>query len=295
MKQNILLTLLCISIVSGAQTELSENVQYEGNTRLKISSLGISFTIPSGWMGGVPQGSSVMVLAEASNEITLIVTASEMDEQSVFGELQKQIPIDGGISISPIGLVKKEGKRWWGNYRVDGVAQEMKGYVEARLGDHGIGVGCIVVALPSALERGKQGASQLLKSLTFTKPVTPTTNTTAAGITQPWSEYLRRKSLKFYYTQGDFSDSDFITLCSDGSYARKKRTYSGGVTGTGSLNSTDYGRWQAQGQGDSGTLILISQDGSRAELRIQYGQGNKGTGIYLNGSRYYAETTTECY
>ncbi|WKZ60132.1 MAG: hypothetical protein QY309_01335 [Cyclobacteriaceae bacterium] len=295
MKQNILLALLCVSFVSVAQTELSENVQYEGNRQLKISSLGISFTIPSGWMGGVPQGSSVMVLAEASNEITLIVTASEMDEQSVFGELQKQIPIDGGISISPIGLVKKEGKRWWGNYRVDGVAQEMKGYVEARLGDHGVGVGCIVVALPGALERGKQGASQLLQSLTFAKPIVPTTNTQAAGITQPWNEYLKHKSLKYYYTQGDFSDSDFITLCSDGSYARKKRTYSGGVTGTGSLNSTDYGRWKAQGQGDVGTLTLTSQDGSQAEFRIEYGQGNKGTGIYLNGNRYYAEATNECY
>lgn len=85
MKQNIFLALLFLSFVSTAQTELSENVQYEGNTQLIISSLGISFTIPPGWMGGVPQGSSVMVLAEASNEITLIVTASEMDEQSVFG------------------------------------------------------------------------------------------------------------------------------------------------------------------------------------------------------------------
>lgn len=295
MKQNLTLLLVFLCSAAFAQIELSENVPYEGNTRLKVSSFGISFTIPPGWTGGVPQGSSAMVLAEVSNQITLIVTASEMDEQSVFAELQKQIPIDGGISISPIGLVKKEGKRWWGNYRVDGVPQQMEGYVEARLGDFGVGVGCIVVALPGALERGKQAASQLLQSITFTKPVTPTANTKAAGITQPWSEYLKRKSLKYYYTQGDFSDSDFITLCSDGSYARKKRTYSGGVTGTGSMNSTDYGRWQARGQGDIGTLILISQDGSQAEFRIEFGQGNKGTGIYLNGNRYFAEVTNECY
>jgi len=281
-----------------AQTELQQGVQYEGNTVLTIPGLGISFKIPAGWSGGVPEGAEVMILVDATNEATIIVSANEMEEKDVFGELQKQLPIDEGISISPIGLVKKDGKRWWGNYKVNGVPQEMKGYVEVRLGDFNIGSGCIVLALPVAFERGKLAATELLQSVKFTAPQQQTAQhsdaTANTGVNQPWSEYLKRKSLKYYYTQGDFSESDFIYLCSDGSFSRKTRTYSGGITGYGAMNNSYYGRWQATGQGGSGTITLFNQDGSRTEFRLEYGKGKKGTGIYLNGNRFYEEVTSEC-
>ncbi len=293
-----LIAFLSINFFGLAQAELKTGVQYEGNTVLTIPGLGISFKIPAGWSGGVPEGAEVMVLVDAANEATIIVSANEMEEKDVFGELQKQLPIDGGVSISPIGLVKKEGKRWWGNYNVNGVPQEMKGYVEVRLGDFNIGSGCIVLALPAAFERGKHAATALLQSMKFAAPQQQTTQrseaTTNTGVNQPWSEYLKRKSLKYYSTQGDFSESDFIYLCSDGSFSRKTRTYSGGITGYGAMNNSYYGRWQATGQGGSGTITLFNQDGSRTEFRLEYGQGKKGTGIYLNGNRFYEEVTNAC-
>jgi hypothetical protein len=294
-KVSIVFLVAFLSAVSlCAQTEIQADARYESGSHLSIAALGLSFTIPSGFFGGVPQGSSVMVLADNNNEVTLIVMADQMEEKNVFGEMQKQIPIENNIFIAPMGMVKQEGRRWWGHYSVHGVMQEMKGYGEIRLGDHGIGVGCIVLALPASFDRAKKATEEFFGSLKFSVPK-QTQAASSSGINQPWSDYLKGQSLKYYYTQGDFSDTDFIHLCSNGAFTRNKRTSSGGVTGTGTMWGGNQGTWQATGQGDNGTLLLFNQDGTRAEFRIQYGQGKKGTGLYLNGSRYYVEKSTQCH
>jgi hypothetical protein len=201
--------------------------------------------------------------------------------------------IDENLSISPIGMVKKEGKRLWGDYKVEGATQDLKCYVEVKLGGHGIGAGCISIAFPSAIERAKKAGMELLKSMNFTAPVQPQV-AKSAGIDQPWSEYLKGRSLKYFYTQGDFSDTDYIHLCSNGIFSRRKSTVSGGVTGTASMRGGDQGTWQASGQGDNGTLVLNNQDGTRSEFKIQYREGTKGVGLYLDGYRYYMEASTQC-
>lgn len=278
--------------LSFGQTELKQDVRYEGNTHLTIPSLGISFIIPQGFFGGVAQGSPFMVLSDNSNEITLIVTADEMKEQSMMTEMQRQMSIDENLSISPLGPIKKEGKRLWGDYKVEGATQELKCYVEVKIGEYGMGAGCIAIALPSASERAKNASIQLLKSMTF-KQATPEISN-AVGIAKPWSEYFKGQSLKYFYTQGDFSDTDFIHLCSNGTFTRSKNTLSGGSTGTGSMWGGDQGTWQATGQGTEGILILTNRDGTRAEFKIQYREGTKGLGIYLDGYRYYMEASSQC-
>lgn len=276
-----------------SQVELKENVRYEGNTHLVIPTLGISFIVPVGFYGGVAPGSPFMVLADDSNEISIIITADEMKEQNVAADMQRQMSIDEGLSISPIGMVKVEGKRWYGDYKVEGATQDMKCYVEVKLGDYNIGVGCIVIALPSAIARAKKAGIDVLKSMTFKAPIQPQV-AASSGINQPWNEYFRGKSLKYFYTQGDFSDTDFIHLCSNGSFTRSKSTVSGGSTGTGSMWGGNQGTWQATGKGDEGELILNNRDGTRSQFRIQYRQGTKGLGLYLDGYRYYTEASDQC-
>jgi hypothetical protein len=291
-----LFTLVCgviISWSSSAQTELKENVKYEGLTTLLIPTLGITFTIPEGWYGGIASGSPYMVLADDANEVNIIITADEMVEELVAPELQQTIALDETISISPKGIIQKEDKRWWGDYTINGVAREMQCYLEVRLGEFTIGAGCIVMALPSSFDRGKKAAAAILKSMIFTAPV-QSQAAASSGINIPWNDYLKGKSVKYYYTQGDFSDTDFIHLCSDGSFTRSKNTVSGGVTGTGTLYDKNLGTWQAIGQGDVGSLILTFRDGAKAEFQIHYGEGKRGRGLYLNGYRYFVEASTQC-
>jgi len=282
-----------LTLTASAQTELKENVRYEGNTQLVIPTLGITFTIPEGWYGGISTGSPFMVLADATNEVTIIITADEMIEDQIANDLQQKIALDESISISPIGTIQKEGKRWWGEYTISGAAQELKCYLEVKLGEFNIGAGCIVMAFPSSFENGKKTATAVLKSMTFNAPKQSQAATTS-GIDQPWNSYLKGKSLKYYYTQGDFSDTDFIHLCSDGSFTRSKNTLSGGITGTGTLSDRNMGTWQATGQGDTGLLVLTFRDGTRTDFQIQYREGTKGRGLYLNGYRYYVEASSQC-
>lgn len=289
-----LLAVVCFSFGTAyCQTEMKENVRYESNTHLIIPTLGISFIIPPGFYGGVAPGSPFMVLADDSNEISIIITADEMKAETIPADMQRQMSIDEGLSISPIGMIKIEGKRWYGDYKVEGATQDMKCYVEVKLGDYNIGAGCIVIALPSAIARAKKAGIDVLKSMTFKAPQQPQV-AQSSGIDKPWNEYFRGKSLKYFYTQGDFSDTDFIHLCSNGTFSRSKSTVSGGSTGTGSMWGGDQGTWQAIGQGDEGSLILNNRDGTRSEFRIQYRQGTKGLGLYLDGYRYYTEASAQC-
>jgi hypothetical protein len=282
----ILLSFVYIS--AQAQTELQQEVNYTGGTTLKISSFGFNFTIPQGWQGGVPAGSASLILVDALNEATIIISSTQTKASDMRAELQKQIDLGGGISISPIGLVNNSSDSWTGNYHVIGAKQEMKAFVHAKIGNYQNGIICIALTLPTAIDRAKSGVEQVMQTVQFYQP-----KQNATGVTKPWSEYFSNKSLKRYYTQGDYSESDFIYLCANGSFTRKTRSSSGGITGIGSINNSYYGRWQATGQG-TGVLTLMDQDGTRTEFQIQYGAGAKGTGVYLNGTRYYEEATSDC-
>jgi len=293
MKNLVLIFFVTFYFKSFAQTELKEGVQYAENTHLVLPLRGISFKIPAGWSGGLPADSPVLILADASNEVTILVTSDELEEQQVLAELRKEISLDQGISLIPVSPAQQQGRRWFGEYTVNGMPQRMKGFVDVRLGNYNIGAGCIVIALPASFERGKEGAIQLLNSVEFTEPVKPQ-YAKSNGIGAPWNQYLKGKSLKFYYTQGDYSDTDFIHLCSNGTFHRSKRSSSGGINGYGAISGSNEGSWQAAGNGDSGNLILNHQDGTRSEFQLQYGQGNKGLGLYLNGSKYFIEVSTQC-
>ncbi|MCU0358402.1 MAG: hypothetical protein MUE95_12560 [Cyclobacteriaceae bacterium] len=288
-----LLLVLKLSLAT-AQEELQENVRYEGNTKIKISALGIQFTIPSNWYGGVSAGSPYMVLADAGDEMTIIISADEMSEANVLREMQQQIALDENISIKPAGTIRKEGKRWYGDYSILGATQDLKCFVEVNLGDHNIGAAMILMAYPAAFDAGKRALSQLASSMQFTAPVAAPAATASTGPDKPYSDYLKGKSLKYYYTQGDFSDTDFIHLCSNGTFTRSKNTISGGVTGTGSMWGKENGTWKATGQGSEGVLTLYNQDGTQNEFRMQYREGTKGLGLYLNGYRYYVEGSSQC-
>ncbi len=293
MKNVVLILLLGISCKAFSQVELQEGVQYSENTSLLYSLHGISFKIPAGFSGSVPSGVSALVLTDPRKEITILLTADQFEENQVLEYLRNEIPLEQGISLIPTGTPEQQDKRWFGDYQVKGVAQEMRGYVEVRLGNFNIGAGCVVLALPNSFERGKTGAKDLLSSFQFREPV-QTQYATAAGINQPWSQYLKGRSLKFYYTQGNFTESDFIHLCANGSFQRSKQSSSGGITGSGLVYGNNHGTWKALGDGDTGKLLLLHQDGTQSEFEIQYHQGNKGMGIYLNGYRYYAEMSNQC-
>jgi hypothetical protein len=278
---------------SFAQTELKEGIQYTENTLLTLPLRGISFKIPKGWFGGVPQDSPFLILSDGSNDVTILVMSDELEEQKILDDLRNEIPLDQGITLKPINTPQQQGRRWFGEYTVTGMPKQMKGFVDVRLGNFGIGAGAIIVASPESFDKGKTGAIELLNSIEFIKPVNPQ-YAVSAGINMPWDQYLKGRSLKFYYTKVDFSETDFIHLCSNGTFQRSKRSSSGGVTGYGSISGNDQGTWLATGNGDTGTLILNHQDGTRSEFQLQYGEGNKGLGLYLNGSKYFIEISSQC-
>jgi hypothetical protein len=287
---------LCIQFVLATsllygQTEIKEGVEYKGLSILTVSSLGLTLTIPENWTAVFPQGASALIIGSHDQQSTLIVTAESMDALSVQELMQQTSDLGNGIILIPKSSVSNRGNHFECEYSVNGSAQELNAFAEVLVGDFEIGVLGVVLSTPSSFESGKSGLQSLIQSVKFNKPK-PTFSETTVGV--PWADYLRGKTLKYYYTTSGFSSQDYIYLCADGSFYRKSRDSSVSNLGTGSMRGSNQGRWAANGQGNSGTLQLVNSDGSSVNFQIHYGEGNKGTGLYLNGSRYYIDTNDQC-
>lgn len=289
------LQFLLIIILPGyawSQTEIEYEVNYTGNTPLINSFYGISFKVPMGWFGKVPDGGSALILSENTNQMNIMIMFNEFEPDKLLAEMQQEMTFQG-ITLVPTGNIRREGMRWYGDYQVNGLQVEAKAHADVRVGKFNTGIISILVSPQASFDAGKKDLAGLLNSVAFTPPKKPQYAATA-GITQPWNEYLKGRSLKYFYTQGQFSDTDFIDLCSNGTFMRYNEAISGGYTGTGFVAGGEGGTWKATGQGDRGILFLTKQDGVKLELQIDYTDGSKGTGLYLDGKRYYIEASKQC-
>jgi hypothetical protein len=289
------ITFLLISILPAyawSQTEIDYEVNYTENTQLVNSFYGISFNVPRGWFGKVPDGGTALILAEKTDQMNIMIMFNEFDPDKLLTEMQQEMTFQG-ITFVPAGNIRRDGMRWYGDYKVSGLQQEAKAQADVRVGRYNTGIISILISPTATFEAGKKDLAALLSSVVFTPPEKPQ-YAAAAGITQPWNEYLKGRSLKYFYTQGQFSDTDFIDLCGNGTFVRYNEAISGGYTGSGFVAGGEVGKWTATGQGDHGILFLTKQDGVKLEFSIEYTNGSKGTGLYLAGKRYYIEISKQC-
>lgn len=292
MKNTLLPLIFILPLYAWSQTEIDYEVNYTENTKLVNSFYGISFKVPPGWFGKVPDGASALILAEKTDQMNIMIMFNEFEPDKLLAEMQQEMTFQG-ITFVPDGNVSRDGMRWYGDYKVNGLQQEAKAQTDVRVGRYNTGIISILISPTASFEAGKKDLASLLSTVVFTPPKKPQYATTA-GITQPWNEYLKGRSLKYFYTQGQFSDTDFIDLCGNGTFVRYNEAISGGYTGTGFVAGGEMGRWMATGQGDNGMLVLTKQDGVRLEFQIEYTNGSKGTGLYLDGKRYYIEASKQC-
>lgn len=277
-------------VTGSAQTEIAEGHRYEAGMLLKVESLGIQLEVPADHTAVLPQGSNTLVIISTDQEITLLVSADEMDLESSKKEMMQATNLGNGLSLIPAGDLWQDKQTLIGEYRVAGSPQPLKSLAQVQIGSHGIGLVAIMIATPSKFAAGETALGSLFSSLRFGKPATAATS---AG-NEEWATYLKGKALKYFYTSNGFSSTDFIYLCSDGTFLRKLDDSSVSNLGTGVMHSGNEGRWHATGTGNSGKLVLTSPDGSQSSYELFYGEGNKGKGVYLSGSRYYVDNNDRC-
>ncbi len=267
---------------------------------INYEQLGISFTIPEGWIG--QEVNDAYLIASQTKPGFIMLSVQEYSSQEIMlSEMQAGYQEGFGTSLRPAGDVEVIDQNTLGaeyNGMLEG--QPAKAYVTGTINDYGQDV-YIMAATTAELytEEYKQLALMLEKSLTFVQ-VKP------AAATQDWKTLLSNTKLTYMdsyssnsYTSGGvsggYSSKTVFDLCSRGYF----NYYGSNNVSLGSDVSSGYSGSRGQGSGQwevvGNTLRLKFNNGEIWEYELTMQDGK----TFLNGNRYFRTTEGEyapnCY
>ena len=279
---------------AGTATEIEPGRVYDGGARLQVGEYGVTFTVPTGWRGALPQGSEYFIMEPTGGGAMLLATGDEGSLAELRTLLSAPLDLGDGIILRPTGSLAVEGSEVRGQYRAEGSAQPLVGRVVARAGAHGIAVVYGLLAAPDQIERHLAALDLLAASTEMTPRPGAAGGQGGAARSggDSWAEYLKGKYLVRYYTQTGFTDEQHLWLCSDGTFYRSASSGGFGGGASGAFRGDSSGRWQADGAGESGSLTLRYGDGSvvRHELTYDYDADK----LYLDDKRWLRDRNEHC-
>ena len=271
-------SVLLVSVESMA-VELEPNRQYAGPQELTVATLGVSFTLPQGWIGAMQD--SYFIIGSNTEPGVIILGADRMTGSEAVSFLSSQQDLGGGYILAPTGAPRQDGNAVSVDCVVTNGMQTLQGQVRAVLGGHGIGVAIIAVA-PDA-ESIKRTAAAIEQSITLAEPVLPE----PGELEGPWVQQLAGVQIVRFYHGSGYSEKEYYNFCPDGSFYRVFEA--GGVTpnvGSGAFLDENGGKWSVSGPLSSGTIHLHYQNGNVQALRVALESG----GLMVNGDRWLRDT-----
>ena len=95
-----LLSILLSSPVTAEEIQVGQ--VYQGEQTLDISGLGVSFTIPNNWLGGLDNDGTILLGSNTEGGM-LLVFGSKTTAQEVMAEFNTAIPMDETMALVPKG------------------------------------------------------------------------------------------------------------------------------------------------------------------------------------------------
>lgn len=248
---------------------------------------GVRFTGPGGWKFAEKDGA---VLGGHDTEAGLLIVRYE------FATTREKITADynqglneGGVSAMPSAPATK--------WRGGGVAGELTGTMNgtpikirsiALLNGYG---GALVVAgltTPDKYATLKARVEQLAGAVTMQKPK----QAQGGGLAGAYA-------FMYFSKSGGYSREAYITLCRSGRFTRRGEMIGSGANGSAATASGNAGTWSAQGDGNSGTLILNYGDGSSGQVNYKTSFNPKdksayGNAIWLGNDLYQKTGAGDC-
>jgi len=264
--------------------EATENKIFEGNTRLKVSSKGMAFTIPQGWRGGVSENSIALENTDVGYIVVVVDDDSEQQSRTI---MSNTMDMGDGIFLQPNSQVSKQGNILFAEYEVYGTGKPTVGYVIKWFGDNGKGFAIIGVGLTNKKADLKSAVNAMSDSLRMFQAKANNNSPVASNDSNNyWAQQLGGLRLTYFNTQTGYSEKFVITLCSNGAFTRSSNTsgfdnqgFSAAVQGGGD------GNWETSGNQNSGQLQLNYNDGDVGSYSIEVND----EGLFLNGERYFRE------
>jgi hypothetical protein len=259
--------------------------RYRGSIELEAPNLGVGFTLPEGWVGQLPEGADMFVMTPDDRSY-VFATADEMSVEGIRTVFARPLELGNGIVLRPKGPATVDGETVGTVFDVTGTPEPYAGEARARVGAHGVGIGFIAVGPAAEREALSRVLERLVAGVTFAAPRQPPEQEAGDGTADDWATYMRGRYIARLYTNSGYGEKDEFWLCSDGSFRHVDHAYGD----AGVYHREHFGRWQATGTGNDGTLVLGYDDGSTANRQLQY----RDDKLYLDGTQYLRGANSYC-
>lgn len=298
------------AIIISALTFSVNSVFAQTTGLVEYKALGISFTIPEGWIGQEMQG-GYLIGSNTEPGFVLLSTHQykttdqlrQMAQQGIFDQNGTALSLSGNLEVINQNSVG-------GEFQGTIEGQQVKSYIISVVNLYGDGVTIMTAVSPelyTAVHRNL--AVQLANSIRFFKPESP-------PVVDQWKQQLNNAKLTYmdsyyssgssyggYSTGGGYNSKEEIHLCGQGYFkyvsSSSMSIDTGGAFGNSAGGGQGNGSWEVVGNAQGGaTLRLNFHNGEVYEYTLDY-QDNK---TLLNGKRYFrtyanegAEYAPDCY
>ena len=254
--------------------------------QVDYKTLGISFTIPDGWVGQEADAGFIMGSNTVAGFILLMPNAiTSLPAMEV--EARKGISEENGTFLQLEGELEKiNNNTIGGEYKGLIEWSKCKAFMIGKVNPFGNGV-TVLAATTSQMYSAeyKKLAKQVAQSIQFSKPVLP-------EVSKEWSETLKNARLTYMNTvssyDGGFSDKIVIDLCGQGYFKHSSNSsMSFDIdAGFGSSHGSNKGAgtWKVTANAAGQAVLQLSfYDGTISEYVIT----SDGSKTFLNGTRYF--------
>lgn len=258
MKRKILLFLVLL-LFSAPAYGVTPGKMYKSGER--VSHLGISFQIPKGWGGGLPQGGEFMILgSDTKPGAVLVIVEPKVTMDQLVVALSSQLPLGDGVVLTPTQQATRKGKVVTSAYQMVAAEGAMPGEVAAISDGKGRAIGFFAFGPPGQEKQRKALLKKALSTVKFAKRPKPGSGKGARK--------LGGKKLMYMKTEHGLSQKKEIVLCSNGTAYWTAHSSSVSQLGTGVTNTTDEGTWWVQG----GSLVIAWNKGGMREEPLSKGK-----------------------
>lgn len=288
-------TLLSLSLLAAAASAQSTG-------KVDFQYLGISFTIPEGWVGQEVDGG--YLIGSHTQPGLVMLSLHDLASVEALRANAAQGIVEEGIMLRPTGQLEGVGGNGiGGEYAGTFSGQQVKAYIVGLVNPNGNGVTIMAATEPAKYNAEyRKLALAVANSTRFSTPEKP-------PIVDEWKQTLRDTQLTYmdsyyssgssydgYSTGGGYSSKIKIDLCAAGHFTHSSRSSvsidTGGAYGSSAGRGGGHGSWDVVGGAQGQAVLVLNFHDGRSE---QYNLGYQDKKTLLNGKRWFRTNDAACY
>lgn len=276
--QSLVAAILLVITMTAQATEIGAGRIYLGPSSVESSIYGISIQIPKGFRGAL-MGEIFVIESVQNPQGSIYITAMPASLADVQQTMASGFSLGQGIYLAPLSQPLIKGNEVSGNFRVQGADSASQAFVVAKVTASGNAIAFIGVYKSQVTNNFKTIVKTIADSTRASKPK-------SSGF---WGQALAGRKLIYLYNGrgANYQERKEIVLCANGSFYQSGSSSGSSGSAISLGRSSADGRWLANGSQTSGTLYLQFSNGEESEYELNL----QGESLYMNGSKYFYEST----